>query len=495
MSSSSTRSTLKIVEDMGIGYNLGNMFDCYNDSIKIKTPNEQITLCGNPEVKREMILKIRKVGFKTIRFPITWINFIDELGNINEEWMSKVKEVVDWIINANMYCILNLYHDGDSGNWLTEGNNAKEKYINLWRQIAIKFRIYDEHLIFESMNNYINNINNFNIKIENIDIYELNQAFVDTVRREGVNNENRLLLICGDFDMAGFTYLSEYIIPKDPNNKLALSVHFYYPIQFTSLHDEVNYTITLPQGLSSNLDSITEWGSESDYNNIISQFDLLNNFINDKGIPIIIVEFGVLTEDKKEKESIREYLNAVLSFANDYQGISPCLWDTSNKTIGEHNYYDREKNEWYDDQIKNIITKISKGKYAKPTEYFFNNNEQIFKNHKNENFLMADLKPQKVLKIEFNLKINISSNSKIFFKLITFDSKTQMQIKTLEGKKQKEYDGTYTIIVEDDYDYNSIIRVEGVTGGTNIVLNYLTVIYKESFLSFDYNLYKSDIKY
>ena len=484
---------MKIVEEMGIGYNLGNIFDCYNDSVKIKTPNEQITLCGNPEIKRDMITKIRRVGFKTIRFPITWINFIDELGNINEKWMSKVKEVVDLIINANMYCILNLYHDGDSGNWLTEGDNAKEKYINLWRQIAIKFKIYDEHLIFESMNNYINNINNLNTMINNTDIYEFNQAFVDTIRSEGVYNEKRLLIICGDFDMTGFNYLSGYIIPNDPSNKLALSVHFYFPLQFTSMHDGITYHITLPQGFSFDLESLNEWGSQSDYNTIISLFDLLRNFVNDKGIPVIIVEFGVFTEDKKEKESIREYLYAMLSFANDYKGISPCLQDTSDKKIGEYNYYNREKNEWYDDQIKNIITKISKGKYARPTEYFFSKNEQTITNLKNESFLKVDLRPQKILKIKLNLKITITSNSKIFFQLITYDSNNELQILTVNGEKQKEYDGTYTITVKDNYDYNTILRVEQVTGGTNIILNYLTIIYEEYFLSFDYTLYKSDI--
>ena len=490
MSCNSTKSAMQIVEDMGIGYNLGNMFDCYNDSIQIKTPKEQITSCGNPEINREMIVKIRKSGFKTIRFPITWINFIDDLGNINEEWMSKVKEVVDWIINANMYCILNIYHDGDSGNWLTNGKNAREKYINLWRQIAIKFRIYDEHLIFESMNSYINNINNLNTQFQKTDIYTLNQAFVDTVRKEGENNKKRLLLIYGDFYISGYNYLSKYIIPEDASNKLALSVHFFYPVEFALIHDGTNLTF---EGAPFALLSKREWGSYSDYNNLINQFHSLNNFIDDKRIPIIIVEFGVLTEDKKEKESIREYLNAILSFANDYKGIAPCLWDTSDKKLGEYNYFNREKKEWYDEQIKNIIKNISKGKYPKPKEYFFYKNEQTAKKDGNEEFLIIYLRPQKVLKFKFNLKITIPSNTKILFNLETIDSKGAMQVKKIEGKKKKEYDGTYTITVEDDYDYNEIIRIEEVNRGKNIILNYITVEYKENYLSFEYNLYKSDI--
>ena len=103
------------------------------------------------------------------------------------------------------------------------------------------------------------------------------------------------------------------------------------------------------------------------------------------------------------------------------------------------------------------------------------------------------LRPQKVLKFKFNLKITIPSNTKILFNLETIDSKGAMQVKKIEGKKKKEYDGTYTITVEDDYDYNEIIRIEEVNRGKNIILNYITVEYKENYLSFEYNLYKSDI--
>ena len=55
-----------------------------------------------------------------------------------------------------------------------------------------------------------------------------------------------------------------------------------------------------------------------------------NIFVN-KGIPIIISEIGVLTEERKNIESIREYLYMIFSISLDYDGIMPCLWDTSNK--------------------------------------------------------------------------------------------------------------------------------------------------------------------
>ena len=150
LSLTSKKTAMEIVNQMGLGYNLGNSFDCIDNSVKIENPNDIITLCGNPIPTKNTIIALKKYGFKTIRFPITWFYFMDELGKVKEEWMLRVKEVVDWIIKENMYCIINVYNDGLISNWLYEGVKAKDKYIYLWSQIANEFKDYDELLIFES---------------------------------------------------------------------------------------------------------------------------------------------------------------------------------------------------------------------------------------------------------------------------------------------------------------------------------------------------------
>ena len=104
----SKKSAKDIVNDMGIGWNLGNTFDCFDNSKIFSSPDEQITYWGNVVPTKEMILKIKKYGIKTIRLPVTWMNFIDEKGNVNGDWISRVKEVVKWIIKDKMYCILSL---------------------------------------------------------------------------------------------------------------------------------------------------------------------------------------------------------------------------------------------------------------------------------------------------------------------------------------------------------------------------------------------------
>ena len=133
------------INKMGIGYNLGNSFDCYDKNITIIKPDEQITLKGNIIPTKKLISNIKKKGFKTIRFPITWINFIDESGKVDLNWLARVREVIDWIINYEMYCIMNVHHDGKPGNWLSKGMDSKNKYDLLWTQIANEFKDYNDY--------------------------------------------------------------------------------------------------------------------------------------------------------------------------------------------------------------------------------------------------------------------------------------------------------------------------------------------------------------
>ena len=88
-------NSFDIVRKMGIGYNLANTFDSFSFFTDLITPDEQIELNGNIAPNKDMIKRLKKYGFKTIRFPVTWMNFIDDEGNVKSEWMKKVKQVID----------------------------------------------------------------------------------------------------------------------------------------------------------------------------------------------------------------------------------------------------------------------------------------------------------------------------------------------------------------------------------------------------------------
>ena len=61
LSISKEKSSMRIVNEMGIGYNLGNSFDSYDTYKEIKNPDEQITLFGNPIPTKKLIINIKKM--------------------------------------------------------------------------------------------------------------------------------------------------------------------------------------------------------------------------------------------------------------------------------------------------------------------------------------------------------------------------------------------------------------------------------------------------
>ena len=219
------RTSFEIVRKMGMGYNIANTFDCFSYFKNMETPDEQIELYGNIAPTKDMIKKIKKYGFKTIRFPVTWMYFIDDEGNIKSEWMKRVKEVIDIIIKENLYCILNVENDGDDDNWLLKGMEVKNRYIKLWTQIANEFKDYNEYLIFESMDE-VNFIRSNSLRFDFSTLTIFNQAFIDTIRNSGGNNIERLLVIAGARDDLTMTCSSNYKMPVDPSNKLAVSIHY-----------------------------------------------------------------------------------------------------------------------------------------------------------------------------------------------------------------------------------------------------------------------------
>mgnify|MGYP002624260009 FL=1 len=488
------KSAIETVNDMGLGWNLGNTFDCFGTWKEIKTPDDQITMWGNVVPTEAMATTIKKYGFKTVRFPVTWMNFMDESGNVKAEWMTRVKEVVDWIINAGLYCILNVHHDGVAGNWLSQGAYVKSRYVTLWTQIATEFKDYDDHLVFESMNE---------VEYKNGDsldynaLYTLTQAFVDTVRGLGGKNADRLLLISGMNTNLENTCSSSYQMPEDKANKLAISIHYYLPPQFTVESDKNPWTWTDDQGVVHEITPLQKWGDESNYQEMLTNFETMKKAFVDKGIPVILGEVGVLTEEQKEKASIREFLLAEYSFTAGYDGFMSILWDTSKNTAGDMNFYNRETDKWYDEQIRDNFINIAAGKFVDPTKYLVDSNSETSTNVDSDGNIQINIGSKKVTKVIFNAKISSAVNIwDVGFGVASADSTGKWfgdPVGGAEGVKQT--DGTYTFTVDvSQKDFNDYVQVQRWWGNDNITINYATVEFEGTAKRLDYNAYKAALK-
>lgn len=226
-------SSSDFINAMNVGWNLGNSLD----STSSTTNNLMQELnWGNPYITKELIDYVAKCGFNTIRIPVTWYynSYRDENNYlvINKDWLNRVQDVVDYAIANNMYVIINSHHDQKIIYAGTDDVTMKQVIENakaLWKHIAEYFKTYDEHLIFESYNEVDNIAKSWNYSDKAaLQMNELNQAFVDTVRSTGDNNINRILIVPTLLDGADSRFYSAFKLPVDTaTDKILVELHTY----------------------------------------------------------------------------------------------------------------------------------------------------------------------------------------------------------------------------------------------------------------------------
>lgn len=262
----------QLLSDMGTGWNLGNSFEAAVNG----NPSE--TSWNNPTVTKDLITKVKNAGFNTIRIPVSYLNKIGSGPDYTVEaaWLNRVKEAVDYAISQDMYVIINMHGDGYKtvvGLWLivdaVDQETIREKYQKVWQQIANKFLNYDEHLIFESMNEEFDGDWDDPKPADYANLNVYNQIFVDTVRKTGGNNSARWLLIPGwNTDIYYTTGDFGFKIPTDTyrsasipalEKRIAISVHYYTPWDFCGAESDITQWGTT----ATVADRTVTWGQDS----------------------------------------------------------------------------------------------------------------------------------------------------------------------------------------------------------------------------------------
>ena len=272
------------VKNMIAGWNLGNTLDAWATG---STGLNQETCWGQPKTEAFLMKKMKEKGFTAIRVPVTWKDHMDSAGNVDEAWMNRVAEVVNYVLDNDMYCILNVHHDtgADKTAWLKAdgttyaASNAKFKY--LWKQIADHFKNYSEKLVFEGYNEMLTgsgdaaqwNTPNNEANLDYINKYA--QDFVDAVRSTGGKNKYRNLIVTTYAASPTEKNLQKLVIPTDPcgnQSHLAVEVHTYAPYDWVNTYNK-------------------HWTAECT-REITNMFALLKKYIMDQGYPVVIGEYG-----------------------------------------------------------------------------------------------------------------------------------------------------------------------------------------------------------
>ncbi len=328
------RSSAEIVDDIKVGWNLGNTLESYD--VKGKTGLATETAWGNPKATEELILNVKNAGFNAVRIPVTWGEHMD--GDvIQEEWLDRVQEVVNYAYNNDLYVIVNLHHD--DGIWFNpteeeyEGDSAKLKKI--WEQIAERFSEYGDRLIFEGINEErtIGSENEWSggTAEERDVVNKYLQDFVDAVRETGGNNSERTLIVTSYAASAEEVAMNNLKVPNDRH--IIVSLHYYAPWKFSE-------------------GQTTEFG-DAEKAELDAKFAAMKKKFIDNGIPLIIDEFGCVA--KADDDTRAEYYQYYISTAKSY-GIKCFVWDNGAlKGDSAYGLINRRTFEWNETILSGII--------------------------------------------------------------------------------------------------------------------------------------------
>lgn len=330
-------SAKDLTAKMSVGWNLGNSLDAIG-SYDVSSE----TAWGNVKTTEKLITTVKKAGFNTVRIPVTWGSHMNANGTVSEAWLDRVQEVVDYAYNNDMYIILNVHHDNTT--FPLDKASEKEttkKYKALWKQIAERFKDYDEKLIFEGRNEPRTEGSakewTGGTKAEWEVLNRMYKTFVSTVRAGGGNNKTRFLMIA-PYAATSTSYQAMTALEIPDDDRIIISVHSYAPGNL-ALYGDVNF-ITFNEDGKKEIDWV---------------FDTINKAYTSKGIPVILGECGI-TNRNNDAERIKAY-KYFLAAAKKY-GIPCVVWDNGGTGAGNEKFglINRTTYEWYFPDIIKAIT-------------------------------------------------------------------------------------------------------------------------------------------
>ena len=315
----------QLASKMKVGWNLGNTLEC---------PSGE-TGWGGAITTQRLIDSVKLAGFNTVRLPVAWFTHSDTVKNvIQDAWLSRVREVINYCIKDSMYVVLNIHWD--SG-WLEKHINvADSARVNArqkayWTQIANYFKYYGDHLLFASANEPdASNATGMAV------LLSYHQTFVNAVRSTGGNNATRTLIVQGPQTNIDLSYSLMTKLPVDPTpDRIMVEVHYYTPPNFCILSEDATwgkmfYYWGKDNHSTTDVARNATWGEESDVEKYLNK--MKTKYV-DNGIPVIIGEYAAVKRtlsspsDQALHLASYYYFNKYVTKSMISKGIIPYCWD------------------------------------------------------------------------------------------------------------------------------------------------------------------------
>jgi len=301
----------QIVEEMFLGWNLGNTLD--------SDPDE--TSWGNPRTSQVMMDAVQEAGFNTVRIPVTWMHHMGGPPDyvVDTDWMDRVEEVTNYVLSTGMYAIINSHHD----EWVSLMPYADQTAVatqlsRLWTQIATRFRDYGDHLVFETLNEPRTRDNtewSGGTPEARAILNTYNLAAVDAIRATGGNNTIRHIMVPTHAANPSTTCIEDLVIPNgDP--KIIVSLHTYYPNEFS-------------------FGDVSSWGTTPDRSDMEAELDRIYDLLPRNGRAVVIGEWGSVNQNNTSTRA--DHAETYAQMVRE-RGMCSIWWDNGGTSRGSDGF-------------------------------------------------------------------------------------------------------------------------------------------------------------
>lgn len=304
--------TCALAHSLGRGINMGNM---------LEAPRE-----GDWGIRLDpAFIPLIKDKFTTVRVPVRWTNHAaaTEDATLDDFFSKRVDNAIQALLNAGFNVIVNQHHYNQifgaklhpNEMWV-EPAVLEKRLINIWKQLAQRYKNQHPKLIFELLNEP-----HGTMKPEAWNA--LAAEIVEAIRRI---DPDRVLMV-GPTDWNSPRDLHKLRVPKD--KKIIVSIHDYSPFNFT--HQGISWMPHLPRGVTC--------CNHNQINEMRAMISLATQWNQKHGYPLHLGEFGSYqAADMPSREIYTRTMRDLL----ENKGIGWAYWEFGS-TFG---MYDPKKSTW-----------------------------------------------------------------------------------------------------------------------------------------------------
>lgn len=328
ISVSAQKTSFEMAELMTRGINLGNTFD-----------SELYEGAWAPVAKEIDFDGYKEAGFNTIRIPITWGATLSEQDStprvalekpykINEQFLNRVDEVVNWSLDRGFVTIINLHHE----KWAKKAadfDDNKARLYAIWKHLSKHYKDYPETLLFEMLNEPHHEDENGDqdgLTVEQV--HEVNTEVLAIIRK---HNPTRVTIYGGPA-WGGLNELQKMVTPDSTDNYLMGTYHSYSPWNYAG-------------------EGIGSWGTDEDKKAMAGEFEGLKEYSKKNNVPVFIGEFGA--QHKCTYNTRMQHYAYYIENVQKHK-VPATAWDDNGFLF---KVYDRNTNVW--DDAMDIITKYT----------------------------------------------------------------------------------------------------------------------------------------